>query len=200
MANDQGTSYGLKPLDQPYGNRRLRYYKADTGNNIYLFTPLTLNAVGKVVTQSSAAIAPFQGVAVEFLDSNKASLPTIMTALSSGAFLPSGNEGYVGVIDDPNQMYIIEEGTDSTALTYAAVGQGCILGYIATSGNGATGWANLVINESSLTTTTACNYQIVAMADLINSDGTTTTSGNFCKWIVRPAVWSMGPIGLSTNI
>jgi hypothetical protein len=200
MANDQSSHLGLRPLDQPYGNRKVQYYRADTATAIYLYQPLTLTAQGTVAIASVLTPAPVIGVAVGFLDTNKASLPAAITALSSGSYLPANTDAFVKVVDDPNQLFIIEEGTSGTAIGRMDIGNGVVLTYLATTGDTTTGIANMVISQSSLTSTTSCTYQIVAVADLINSDGTSTTTGNFCKWILRTFQHQGNAGYLSVNI
>lgn len=201
MANDALTGLGLRPLNQPFGNRVIGYFTANTAQAIYLYQPVVLNNSGQVEVASVAADTKILGTVVGFLDADKASLPSGMTALDKAPNLPASTNAKVAVITDPTQLYIIEQNTGGILPSNLEVGNGCVLTYLATTGNTTTGIANLVLNTSSVTTTTSCTFQIVGAADNINSDGSlNTTSSANCKWIVRIANPQMGQIGLAVNV
>lgn len=201
MANDALTGLGLRPLDQPFGNRSIRYYTANTAQAIYLYQPVAINNSGQVEVAALTAATQILGTVVGFLDSDKSSLPSGITSLSAASYLPASTDAKVAVTTDPNQLYIIEQNTGGALPSNSEIGNGCVLTYLATTGNTTTGIANLVLNTSSVTTTTGSTFQIVGAAENINADGTVnTTSSANCKWIVRISHHQMGPVGLAVNV
>jgi hypothetical protein len=185
MSNDSLTGLGLRPVTTPTGNLKVRYYVANTAQAIYRFQPVALNNSGQVEVAGLGANTKNIGVAVGFTDSSRASLPSGMTTLSAGAYLPAATDAYVAVTDDIQQEYIIEEGTDGTALTSAALGANAAFTYLATTGNTTTGIANVVLSSSSLAASTAGALQLLAVQGGTNLDGTVNAAGAGCKWIVR---------------
>ena len=201
MANDQRVLTGCRPIMQPYGNIRVNAYQVTTGAIIYLNTPLTLDANGRVAVMTSAANVVFLGVAVGFLDKNKASLPSDITTLSAAPYFPAAGEGnsYVLVTDDPNQLYIMEEGTGGTDFTQLDIGQTVTFEEVS-KGSTTTGLSSIVIEQSILASSTQGTFQLVAIADRVNSDGTPNTAGDGCKWIVRPTRHQLGNMAVSVPV
>lgn len=197
MANDQGVAYGARPLYQPQSPPVILYYTANTAVNLFRGQFVAINNSGQV-----AGIAPGDniascGVAWEFLDTNNAGLPSATTSLSQGAFLPSGNDALVGVIVDPAQLYLMEEITGGTAVTANSVGKLINFTYIATTGNTTTGFANSVLQNSTLATGTGPLLQIMNLYNIVNQDGTINSSGASAKWVVRIANHQFNGIKLS---
>jgi hypothetical protein len=184
MANDSRPQ-GLVPIVEPYGSSRIGIYTVETGQNLFRGMVVALNNSGRVDICSAAVNTPALGVIVGFLDTSRAGLPTGLTSLSQGAYLPSGNNALALVTDDPDQLYLVEEDTGGSALTSSAIGNGIPFTYLATSGNTTTGYANLVLNRGSVGTGTDGLLQLVDIEDIKNFDGTDNSPGNYCKWIVR---------------
>lgn len=200
MANDERNLVGLRPLDQPYGNIRIGYYRANTARNIFKYQPVMLNNSGQV--QVGTLIADCSGIlgtVVGFVDANKAALPPSMDSLSDAAFLTNGNNAYVAVADDPNQLFTLEEDTGGTLIGSAnSAGQTVSFTYLGTTGDTVTGIANAVLDRSTLAAGTGGVFTIVEPYDIINSDGTLNTpTGNFCKWVVRISTHQNGPMALA---
>ena len=121
----------------------------------------------------------------DFLDLNYAGIPSGMASLTQGGFLPVSTDAYAGVIYDPMQLYLMEEGTAGTAINVNSIGLGVSFTYIATTGNTTTGFANSIISTSAAGVTTQNLLQLVNVYDITNQDGTTNAPGDSCKWIVR---------------
>ncbi len=189
MANDQGKSYGAFPIMNPQSPPVLLYYKANTAVNIFRGQYMALNNSGQVQVIAPGDNVASCGVAWTFLDTNLAGPPAAMTTLanSAGPFLPSGNDANVGVIVDPAQLYLMEEITGGTALGAASIGQLVNFTYIATTGNTTTGFANSVIQNSSVSSGTGPLLQLMNVYNITNNDGTTNAPGASCKWVVRIA-------------
>lgn len=185
MANDQRAKTGCRPIVQPYGAMRVQALKITTGAAIYLYTPLTLDNGGQVAVATSAANVVMCGVAIGFLDANKSGLPGGLTSLSAASYFPAtGYNGYALVTTDPNQLYLMEEGTGGTALTQSAIGNTVTFEEVSL-GSTTTGISDIVIQQSSLETSTQGTFRLMAYAEDMNSDGSVNAAGNGAKWIVR---------------
>lgn len=189
MANDQGAHYGAFPIYSPQSPPVVLFYKANTAVNIFRGQYVQINNSGQCAIIAPGDNVAAAGVAWEFLDTNLAGLPSAMTILpnTAGPFLPSGNDANVGVIIDPQQLYLMEEITGGTAITANSVGKLVNFTYIATTGSTVTGFANTVIQNSSLGTGTGPLLQLMNLYNIINQDGTVNAAGNACKWVVRIA-------------
>ena len=131
MANDQSSSLGLRPLNLQRGNVEVRYFTANTAQNLFRFQPVALNNSGQVEVADLADNTQIIGTIVGVLDTDKASLPTNLTDLTQGAFLDSSNDAVVAVSTDPDQLYILEEDTGGSALTASNVGNTVNFTYLA---------------------------------------------------------------------
>ena len=199
MANDQGARYGAFPVYNPQSPPVLLYYKVETSATIDMFRGqfVQINSRGNAQVYSQAGSGGILGVAWEFLDSNLAGLPSSMTKLDQGAYLPKATDGYVGVSIDPNQLYLMEESTGGTALSANSIGCFIDFTYLATSGNTNTGWANTVLKQASLITSgTTAPLQLLNVYNIINQDGTINAAGDSCKWVVRVTKPQLAPVAL----
>lgn len=192
MANDQGARLGAFPYNAPECPPKVVYIKANTAQAIFRGQFVAQNNSGQVQVVPVGANQPAYGIAWDFLDTNLAGLPSSMTTLQNtigstnvGPFLPSGTDGFVGVVYDPMQLYVIEEQTGGTALTALSAGQCVNFTYIATTGNNFTGYVNSVIDNSSVTSGTGGLLQLITPNNILNQDGTVNAPGAACKWVVR---------------
>lgn len=197
MANDQGKNYGAFPITSPDSPPKLIYYRANTAVNIFRGQFVAVNNSGQVQIIAPSDNVASCGVAWTFLDTNRAGLPSAMTTTSAGPYLPSGTDGYVGVIYDPQQFYVMEEITGGTAITALSVGLLANFTYIATTGNTTTGFANTVIQNSSVAAGTGPLLQLVGFYDITNNDGTANGAGASAKWVVRIVNHQFGQTKLS---
>ena len=189
MANDQGKNYGAFPIMNPQSPPVLLYYKVETGTTLDWFRGafVQINSRGNAMIIAPSDNVSSCGVAWDFLDSNLAGLPSGMTSLSQGAYLPRATDGYVGVIIDPQQLYLMEEITGGTAMSANSIGYLVNFTYIATTGNTTTGFATTVLQNSTIATGTGPLLQLMNVYNITNNDGTTNVPGASCKWVVRIA-------------
>jgi len=197
MANTQGINYGARPLTAPGMPPKLLWLRANTAQAIYRGQFVQINNSGQIAVIGTAAGLSAIGVAWEFLDSTGAGLPSGMTSLSQGAFLPSSADALVGYTYDPQQLYVMEENTGGTAISILSAGLGCGFTYIATTGNTNTGLANTVIPNGSVGAGTDNLLQLMALQNITNQDGTANGAGASAKWIVRIARHSFGPFNIA---
>ena len=192
MANDERSLPGLRPLGWPGSRIQINYYRANTGQNLFLYQPVALNNSGQV--QAQAVIGDMSGIIgsiVGFVDSTKGGLPTDMTDLSQGAYLESlvaGNAGaFVAVADDPDQLFVMEADTGGTIIgSINSTGYTATYTFLATTGSTVTGISNAMLDQSTVALDTGGILTLVKPYDVINSDGTTNDlSLNFSKWVVR---------------
>lgn len=189
MANDQGKNYGARPFSSPDSPPKVLYYRVETASTIEYFRGqfVVINSNGRVETviagNSSGTVSC--GVIWGFSDISFAGLPTGMASLTQGAFLPVSTDAYAAVIYDPQQLYIMEEGSSGANLSINSLGTGVSFTYAATTGNTTTGWANSIISTSAQGVTTQNMLQLVNIYNIINNDGTINDVGDFCKWVVR---------------
>ena len=189
MANDQGRNYGASPITQPDCPPKLLYYRVETAATIQYFRGqfAVINSNGRIETVVAAASGGqfASGVIWDFLALNLAGLPTGMASLTQGGFLPANTDAMAGIIWDPDQLYIMEEGTAGTALALNSLGTGVSFTYNATTGNTTTGFANSIISTSAAGVTTQNLLQLMNIYNITNQDGTTNAPGASCKWVVR---------------
>lgn len=214
MANDQGMSLGLFPLNAPYGNLKISYYRAATTQALYRFQPVVVDGRGLVVPAIIGDLLPIMGSIVGFLDagdfstlgakynaSGKSSIPSGMTSLSQGAYLPAGKEAFVAVTDDPDQEYLIEADTGGGTLPDSESIM-CTANYVyeATTGSTATGIANTRLDISDIAADTGGMLYILRPHDNINTDGTiNTVSAAYTKWVVKITQPQAGQLRLTAN-
>ena len=199
MANDDWLSArgGLQPLNQPYGQVKIGYYRLTTGAaaiNVFIGMPMDLDANGRVVPATPAASNNLiLGPAVGFLDVNKAALPSGMMGTNLQPYLPGNTDAWVAVADDPNQVFVIQEDTGGSALTASDVGANADWTYRSSSGSTLTGYTTAEIDRSSVGTGTGGPLVIVGLANYMNSDGTQNAPGNYGKWLVKIMSHRLGP-------
>jgi hypothetical protein len=114
------------------------------------------------------------------------------------ADLDGGATGYVFVWDDPMQEYLIREDTaGSTRILLTKIGGSADMVW---DGDGNTvlassaGWAQLRIRGASAVASLTGAFQILGLADQINTDGTQATTGNYAQWVVRISTPQRGGI------
>ena len=201
MANDQGKNYGARPITQPDSPPKILYYRVETASTIQYFRGqfAVLNSNGRVETviadNSGGRLSC--GVIWDFLDLDLAGPPSGMNSLTQGAFLPVNTDAFAGVIYDPQQLYIMEEGTAGTAINISSLGCGVSFTYIATTGNTTTGIANSIISTSAAGVTTQNLLQLMSIYNVVNDDGTINAPGDSCKWVVRIQRHQFGNAGIS---
>ena len=188
MANDELGLTGLKPFVRAGERVNSEYYRINTAQALYRFQPVAMNNSGQVqVHPLIAELSPLLGPVLNFLDTAQAGLPANLTDLTQNGFLDSSVNALARVADDPNQLYMLEEDTGGTLIgTENSAGQTVLWTYTATTGNTTTGVANVVLDRSTLATTTGPTLTIVkAYREYVNRDGTINdTSLSFAKWIV----------------
>jgi hypothetical protein len=189
MANDQGIRYGAFPIYSPQSPPIVLYYRCETGATLDWFRGqfVQINSRGNAMIIAPTDNISSCGVAWEFLDTNLAGLPSGMTTLTQGAYLPRATDGYVGVIIDPQQLYLMEEITGGTAMSANSIGYLVNFTYTATTGNTVTGYANTVLQNSTISAGTGPLLQLMNVYNITNQDGTTNAPGASCKWVVRIA-------------
>lgn len=199
MANDQGARYGAFPIYNPQSPPVVLYYRAETGATLDYFRGmfLAINSRGNVQPVAPSDNLGSCGIAWEFLDSSLAGLPSGMTSLSQGAYLPRATDGKVGVIIDPQQLYLMEEITGGTAMSANSIGYLVNFTYTSSTGNTITGYANTVLQNSTIAVGTGPLLQLMNVYDIINQDGTQNVPGASCKWVVRIADHQFGPTRLA---
>lgn len=189
MANDQGILYGARPFTAPSSPPKVLPFRVETSTTIQYFKGqfVAINSNGRVETVVGTASGGLVscGVIWGFTDLNQAGLPSGMTSLSQGAFLPVSTDAYAEVIYDPHQLYLMEEITGGTAINVNSIGLGVDFTYIATTGNTNTGIANSILRNVGLTAGSQNLLQLMNVYNITNQDGTTNAPGASCKWVVR---------------
>lgn len=199
MANDQGKNYGAFPIMNPQSPPVILFFKAETGTTLDYFRGqfVSINSRGNVQPTAPSDNVGSCGVAWEFSDTNLGGLPSGMTSLSQGGYLPRATDGYIGVITDPMQLYLMEEITGGTAMAATSLGYLVNFTYTATTGNTTTGFATTVLQNSTIAAGTGPLLQLMNVYNIINNDGTVNAPGASCKWVVRIADHQFGPTRLS---
>ena len=189
MANDDNITArgGLLPVQYPYGNYRRTLYKLTTSASadVFIGQPMDLDANGQVVPAGVGNATSLIGSVVGFVDTDKAGLPSSMTSLDQGGYLPANKDAYCIVADDPDQLFQIQEDTGGTALTASAVGNTLNLVPRTSSGSTLTGYSTFEADRSSVVATDSGQLQVIGLVDLMNQDGTKNGFGNYGKLLVR---------------
>jgi len=169
---------GFVPLNRKGGRIKLSIYRAETYRAIYLGDPIQQTSSGMVEVGSSGDGGQLIGVALGFMDTNRAAFGT---NLELYPYLPANTHGYVMVCDDPEQEYLVTSDTGGGNLTISNVGHtaGFICGS-ATSGNTASGWSKLMLDSSDAAADTMGAFKIVDIFDAVDN-----TTGNWCKVVVK---------------
>lgn len=205
MANDDQITArgGLVPVNYPFENIKKNVYRLTTSAtaSVFLGQPMDLDANGRVVPASMAANnGTILGAVIGFLDLNKAGLPSAMTSLSQGSYLPANTDAYVVISDDPDQEYFIQEDTGGSALVEGNIGNTALITYRSSSGSTVTGWCTAELDRSTVGTGTDNQLVIVGLQDYVNSDGTANAFGNYAKLRVKLTRPRLGQHSLSTAI
>ena len=176
MAN---TSFpkGLFPVKPTRGTVQINYYRADTAAALYLHQPVTLNSNGKIIPATCGSGNAILGSAECFLRDG------LSAPVETNPYLPAATTPpvFVGVADDPNQEFMIEEDTGGSALALTNVGNLADFTYLATTGNTTTGLSNAVLDRSGVQTDSG---QFLLKSLLYSADGD-NDYGNYAKWVVR---------------
>lgn len=180
MAN-KSKIIGLRPIDNPYGNVRIHYYKAVTDLSIYLYDIASQNDAGVVGIAQVGSDNALLGPVVSILNGEWAPISNSQNYYAANGDTVDTN-GYIrlGIADDPNQYFVIEEDTGGSALTQSAVGNGCSLTYTATTGNTASGLSTIVLDRSTVNTTSSHQLKLVGLWDKPDN-----AYGDWAKWVVK---------------
>jgi hypothetical protein len=116
-------------------------------------------------------------------------LPDAMSLITQGAYLPANTDAYVCIADDPNQEFLMQEGTAGVAaLAVGNIGNSVGFSYLkTTSGDTTTGSSLAEITPVGAAASTAAGgaLRLVALGDAMNSDGSNNSYGVYAKWRVR---------------
>jgi len=161
------------------GAVKINYYRADTAKAMYLHQPVALDNTGKVIPATCGSANAILGSAELFLkDGLSCPYEDAPYLKGIGSTIPPV---FVGVADDPNQEFIIEEDTGGTALTVSEVGNLADFTYLATTGNTTTGLSNAVLDRSGVQTSSG---QFLLLGPMYAADGD-NDYGDYCKWRVK---------------
>jgi len=179
---------GLRPI---YPYIRAQVYKHVTGVPVFMYQPATLNNGGYAelaVMDGTTAGEALLGSVVGILGGDWSPL-----SVSESGYAPANPaaasvdaNGYMNVLiaDSPEQLFLIQETTDGTALTQAAVGLGTVP-FCVTAASGSTISGISTVHIGSATTVMAAplsnlNLQLVKLWDKPDN-----AFGAYAKWIVR---------------
>lgn len=177
MSNVQFTK-GLFPVKPVGGMVSINYYRADTAKAIYLHQPVRLLDTGKLAPATCGSDnGTILGSAECFLRDGLGSPYEDYPYLKAASTPPI----FVGVADDPNQVFLIEEDTGGSALTLSACGNLADFTYLDTTGNTTTGISQAVLDRSGVNISSG---QFLLLHPQYAADGD-NDYGNYCKWIVK---------------
>lgn len=203
MANDDWIKArgGLRPL-APYGKVRTNLYKLTTNATVgvYVGAPMDLDGAGCVLATTGADNTFVVGPALGFVASRtEGGIPTGMTSLTQGGYLPANTDAYVLIADEPSQLFTIQADT-SSAIGAESVGCTCRFAVRAGNGNAATGSSYAELLASDAATDTGGCLKLIALLDNINADGTINTgSANYTKWVVGIYRHRLNAEGVTAN-
>lgn len=183
-------------VDKPSGFRPVRYMNGTPWNgavNIYYHSASNATAIYRgdlvqadgtndeatakypSVTAHVAAQEDNVGVAIGFGDTPNIAVRN--SNLNSVQYCPASTAMYIAVVDDPNVLFEVQEDSDGTTLTAAAV-----YGYadvLATAGSSTTGRSAMELDRSSIGDS-AATLQVYRLVDREDN-----ALGDYAKWLVR---------------
>lgn len=190
MANDDWIAArgGLLPVGYPLGGYKVNYYKLTTtatGDGIYIGQPMDLDGTGCTRATTGSDLQFILGPALGFLDAKKAGIPSAMTKLDQGSYLPANTDAWVAIADDPDQRFTIQADTSGTVAA-ADVGSTARFTLRSAAGNTTTGYSTAELLTSDIAADTGGSLKIIALHDNVNSDGTDNAAdANYCKVVVK---------------
>lgn len=185
MAN-ASVKLGFRPLGTV---RRANVYKHITGVPIYMYQPATLNADGyaeiAITDGTTSATEAILGTVIGFLGGDWSPEASAYSGYLPANPTSTDASGFVNVLiaDHPEQLFLLEETTDGTALTQAAVGLGATFKCVtATSGSPQSGVSTVCLAEKSCNTAprSALNLQLIKLWDKPDN-----AYGSYAKWVVK---------------
>ena len=183
MANSSRIQ-GLRPVSQPFGNTQINYYEVATGTAIYKYSPMDLDSNGRAIVAVVKSNNMLLGAAVHLSNDQYAPIDDEFPYMPANPTMAKANSAgimYVGISDDPNQFYVVEEDTGGgTVLDQQSANAGCDLTYIATTGNTSSGLSNAVLDASTVGTGSNLQLRLIRKWDKPDN-----AFGNFQKWIVQ---------------
>ena len=185
MANTD-TPFGFKPIRHLNGNPwngklRVYYHSASDATAIYKGDVIKLNgsadATGKypdVISVAGDTDEHVVGVAVAF-----STVPQLRADPSNLTrnYCPASTEMYVGVCDDPDVIYEVQEDGDTTPIAAASVGLNTTI--VMTAGSTTTGVSAFEIDSDEVATT---NTDLVRILRLVDRED--NALGAYAKWEV----------------
>lgn len=179
MANDD-TPFGLKPKRHkngaPYSGAPTRYYRPATdATNIFIGDPVTVDGSGdadgipSVVLSTAGDTNAITGVVV--------GVENLTSDNLSRTYLPSGEEGFLLVADDPDLEFEIQEDSDGAALAVADIGLNAAL--VIGAGNTTTGISAVELDSSSKAATATQQLRILGLVRRADNE-----VGDNAKWRV----------------
>lgn len=173
---------GLRPINQPYGSIRANWYQAATGVAFYMNQPVDLDANGRVVMATAGSSNLLVGAAIGFGNSDYGPPEnTVSGYMPANPTHDANSAGLINVLvaDDPNQWFVIEEGSGGTALDAQDAHLGADFQYQATSGNTKSGMAMIFLDNAGAAVGSNQQLRIIRKWNKPDND-----YGDYCKWIV----------------
>ncbi len=173
MANLDKTA-GLRPVKNlngsPWNGKINMYYKAaGLAEAMFVGTPVQLagsaDASGKYPTIKLAGTAPIIGVIVGFC--NTPYIAANLTDLDA-EHSPVSTASYVAVCDDPGVIFEMHQEAGTTDLAVTEIGLNA--SPTAESGNTTTGLSTVVIDYSTVATTSTLSLRIMRLVDKVDND------------------------------
>lgn len=141
--------HGFTPVAHLTGGAiRTREYHVDSSNATAIFVGdlVKIEADGNIAPAAADTGTAVIGSARWVLDSNRSPI--------DAGYLAASTEGYVGVSDDPDLIYSVNEDGDTTPLAATAIGN--TLNHVATAGDTATGISKHVLDSDDIGTGAQC--------------------------------------------
>lgn len=133
----------------------------------------------KAAIEETGASGTILGAVVSVYDSDFNPLMYLPAATTGNGTIA----GYVGVLDSPDQEYLVQEDGDTSSLVVANIGLN-IQAISTHAGNTTTGASKMEIDSSSVASNADYALKLLGVhpEDTISSAG---TAGNYCRFIVK---------------
>lgn len=188
MANSN-TPYGLRPINMngtPWsGQGMMVFFNSDDSAAVYIGDPI--KATGETdafgVPEVTIASAGDTDVVLGCLlgMSNGPAGSGITLTRDSPVYRPASLTNYGLIVDDPDQLYAIQEDSvgGAIAITAAAFANA---NFVSGTGSTVTGYSGWMLDSSSVGTSTDTTFQLKIIGLLRGPDNAV---GNYAKWVVK---------------
>ena len=201
MGANTNAPRGFEPLELVTGKYRAHFYRITNnyGTALYQNDPVAMVTAGTIERATAGSSGVILGTVVGFYkqDGAKTTRPENLVPLESttgqnylAATLGTTYDYWALVADDIDQIFLVQEDSDTTPLQYTHVAANC--DHVAGTGSTVTGLSGAMLDSSSANSTATLQWRLIQPAwiwDIVANQWNTVYDGstlsNYTKWVVR---------------